>query len=166
MRAERSGWERVLVVCLVVALSSSGCTLLGAGIGGIVGAVAYPSERVRPLPRPAPNAAEFASRFDVSKGDELELEMREGQRVRGEYRGLLGPRATDPETYVLVDEDSHRWGEPSTRKVSSQPPRRVPASEILRVRIELHNYGWAVGALIGLPLDVLALVALSSLRFE
>ena len=59
--------------------------------------------------------------------------------------GVHGPTRSDPETYLLVEDDDAATS--------------VPASELRVVGVEVAGKGWIYGAVIGLTIDVALVVA-------
>jgi hypothetical protein len=124
----------------------SGCTLLGAGIGaGIDSATPGPYEARAP-----------AEPLRLRLRDRVIVRSRNGARVAGRYLGVHGPTARDPEAYLLVD-TGHRI-------------RSLRTSDVCALSVEVTGKGWVYGALIGVAIDgvliVATLIALQNMDFD
>ena len=82
-----------LLVGLVIGWATSGCTLLGAGVGAGIDAASPGPYESKPV----------GSQLQLEHGDDIILLMYDGLRLEGEYVGLHGPTKQDPEIYVLLE---------------------------------------------------------------
>jgi hypothetical protein len=113
------------------------------------------------------NEERFEERYDVSRGTELSLVLRDGHSESGHYRGLRLPNAGDPETYVLLGSTGYtRLAPPTAGQRPEADPTAVPASQIIRIEVGGSGNGWMVGMLIGLALDASLLFALSQVQLS
>jgi hypothetical protein len=128
------GW---VAICVSLSLSlSTGCTLVGAGVGAAVDAnVPGPYDT-----RPGSAYVRFKPK------DRVMVWLGNGKRVEGRYLGVIGPTRSDPETYLIIDADSK--------------PELVRASEVKTLGVEVSGRGWLYGGLIGLAVDVTLVVLL------
>jgi len=100
------------------------------------------------------DAGALSRRFAVNEGDFVRLVLRGGSVVDGRYRGVRGPTARDPETYLLIEPEA-----PTRLSDSLEAPQTklavtpVPASEISELGVEVIGHGWLIGMLVGLALD-------------
>ncbi|HET9933047.1 MAG TPA: hypothetical protein VFQ35_20230 [Polyangiaceae bacterium] len=126
------GWVALLVS---LSLATSGCTLVGAGVGAAVDA-AIPG----PYDTRAPEQhVRFAPR------ERIMVWRLNGTRVQGRYLGALGPSARNPETYLVID--------------AGEQPALIAVSDVRALGVERSGRGWVYGALIGLVIDVTLVVA-------
>jgi len=120
------------VVLVLFAVTSSGCTLIGAGIGG----AASPGWHERLV------AGDEASQIDV--GADVEVRLRSGELVRGTYAGTWRDLQGAPMPGVI---SLHRAGQ----------RRDVRTDDIHHVKVLGRSNGALTGALIGFGVDVLVL---------
>ncbi|MGC4093197.1 MAG: hypothetical protein QM756_35980 [Polyangiaceae bacterium] len=127
----------MVVALLGLALSTNGCTLLGAGVGAAVdGAVPGPYDTRRP-----------SAHLSFKPKDRIMVWRENGERIEGRYLGALGPNPRDPETYLIVDTGS--------RAVT------LPVSDVHALGVEVSGKGWVYGGLIGLAMDAAFVVAVA-----
>ncbi len=123
---------------LLLALSFSGCTLLGAGVGaGIDAAVPGP---YRELPD-----GEGARVPRLEKDQHVVIHRRSGAAIEGHYVTAHGPTARDSETYLVID--------------AGERAAVVPLSDVRSIAVEVSGRGWLYGTLAGAAVDVAVIVA-------
>jgi hypothetical protein len=114
-------------------LVNQSCSLVGAGIGAIVGVNQHPRfqslEEREPLP----------------EGAQVRIFSRNGGSAVGTYVGFAPALNENSGPYLVLDSKSGR--------------ERVLQSEVLRVDVQLGNRSWVYGGLIGLSLDLMAVAA-------
>jgi hypothetical protein len=126
------GWIAFLTS---LSLATSGCTLVGAGVGAAVdAAIPGPYDT-----RPPEQHVRFAPRQRIM------VWRANGARVAGRYLGAVGPTAKDPETYLIID--------------AGERPAVIPVSDVKALGVERSADGWVYGSLIGLAIDVTLVVA-------
>jgi len=124
-----------IVACGLALVVLQGCTALGAGIGaGIDRSTPGPYEEHAP------------DRVALKQGDWVMLVTRSGARSEGRFAGTVGPTASDPETYLVIE---RRDGQV-----------RIPTSDLRSVGVDAPSNGWIVGASLGLAADVVIFLVL------
>lgn len=124
-----------LALVTSLSLATSGCTLVGAGVGAAVdAAIPGPYDT-----RPPEQHVRFAPK------ERIMVWRANGTRVAGRYVGAFGPTARDPETYLIVD--------------AGERPAIIPVSDVKALGVERSGKGWVYGVLIGLAIDVTLVVA-------
>ena len=152
----------VRVGCLLLGACASAllpsCTLWGAGAGAVIDANTpgpYEFEPFQEREHPG-SAAELPARYELKKGDWLQLKLANGSVVEGRYAGVRGPSARDPESYVLLDRDAETGADAAATPPHGSNAAPVPfaASEIREVGVDVGGHHWVAGMLIGLALDM------------
>jgi hypothetical protein len=136
------GW---VAMCVSVCCST-GCTLVGGGIGAAVDA-AVPGPYDTRLP---------TAHLRIKPKDRVMVWLGNGNRLEGRYLGAFGPSARDPETYLIIDAGSNAM--------------LVATSDVKSLGVEVSGKGWLYGGLIGLAIDVtfvvIAAVAVSNMQYR
>ena len=139
----RLRWFIRVVAC---AMASSGCTLIGAGVGAGI-------DHLVPGPYELHSVRE---RIPLTKGDRIRVKLRRGITVDGRYLRFQAPTPAALDGAMLVETDD--------------AVVELNMSEIDRVGIEVTGRGWLYGGLIGLAVDVtvvvVAVVATSNINMS
>ena len=128
------GMRMWLLVWLVIGWASSGCTLLGAGVGAGIDAASPGPYESKPV----------GSQLQLEHGDDIILLMDYGLRREGEFVGLHGPTKRDPEIYMLLE--------------GGYGVQSVPLSDVRSIAVDASGNGWIYGGAIGLVADIVVVV--------
>jgi hypothetical protein len=123
-------------VAILLCLPS--CTLLGLGTGATFDAVNGPYYTEKTVQETRP----------LVRGERVRATTSHGVRSEGRYAGIKAPTARDPESYLLLRD-------------SNDGQVELRYSEVTRIGVEKPGRGWVYGTLIGLGLDVAAVVVLA-----
>lgn len=141
--------SRALVVA--VSLAQPGCcTFIGAGAGFVIGS-GGPGPYEQRLVGSGKRDVHSLQRLDVSPGDLLQVLLKSGARVEGEYVRVDAPTASDPEMYVVLEGVDEQRG-----------LKCLPFSTVESIGVEVVDYGWiGGGAAVGLALDIVYVALVS-----
>ena len=117
------------------------------------------SEQAYDYPSALSTPERFEERFDIERGDSLEVATRDGKAFDGVFYGLRPPTAADPELYVLLNAKGSRL-----TRVEEKNLTALPSSEIARLRVVRGNHAFLYGTIAGVVLDVAIVAAVLGAR--
>ena len=157
LRGQLEQWTRprcLLLAAGVTALLPC-CTLWGTAVGARIDVQTPGPYEFQPFQSASGSdpSTDLSGRYDLKKGDRLQLRLANGTTLTGRYAGVEAPSATQPESHLrLESEREHRRDTPTVTSIAT--------SEIREIGVEVSGYGWAYGALAGLALDVAVIAIL------